>query len=244
MRWQILIVVIALVAIGILLLGQQPAVPLEQTASVQPVNGGTYSEALIGRFGRLNPVLDLNNQADQDIDRLLFSSLIRFDDRGQPFGDLAESWGISQDGKVYNFSIRPDAEWHDGAPVTSDDVIFTIDQLRSDDLPIPEDIREFWMQVEAVTLDDKTLQFRLPEPYAPFLDHLTFGILPKHLLEGLSPAGLIDAEFNLKPVGSGPFQFDSLISEQGEITGVIFGILRFLFWGKTFPRPGCLPLLS
>ena len=234
MRWQILIVVIALVAIGILLLAQQPATPLEQTASVQPVSGGTYSEALIGRFGRLNPVLDLNNQADQDVDRLLFSSLIRFDDRGQPFGDLAESWGISQDGKVYNFSIRPDAEWHDGAPVTSDDVIFTIDQLRSDDLPIPEDIREFWKQVEAVTLDDKTLQFRLPEPYAPFLDHLTFGILPKHLLDGLSPAGLIDAEFNLKPVGSGPFQFDSLMSEQGEITGVVLASFDSYFGEKPF----------
>jgi len=234
MRWQILIVVIALVAIGILLLGQQPATLQELTASVSPVSGGTYSEALIGRFGRLNPVLDLNNQADRDVDRLIFSSLFRFDDRGQPFGDLAESWGISQDGKVYNFSIRPDAEWHDGAPVSSDDVIFTIDLLRSDELPIPEDIREFWKQVEAVTLDDKTLQFRIPEPYAPFLDHLTFGILPKHLLEGLSPAELIDAEFNLKPVGSGPFQFDSLMSEQGEITGVGLASFDSYFGEKPF----------
>jgi peptide/nickel transport system substrate-binding protein len=234
MRWQILIVVIALAAIGILLLGQQPVTPQEAAASAQPVSGGTYSEALIGRFGRLNPVLDSFNQPDRDVNRLIFSSLIRFDDRGQPYGDLAESWGISQDGKVYNFSIRPEAEWHDGRPVTSEDVLFTIDLLRSDELPVTGDVREFWKQVESVSLDEKTLQFRLPEPYAPFLDHLTFGVLPKHLLAGLSTAEIIDAEFNLNPVGSGPFRFDKLITRDGEIAGVELASYDSFFGDKPF----------
>ena len=110
-------------------------------------------------------------------------------------GIWLKSWGISQDGTVYNFSLRPDAVWHDGKPVTSDDVIFTVNFLQNEEIPVPEELREYWSQVEVHKLDDRTLQFRLPEPYAPFLDHLTFGILPEHLLAGLSPSELINADF-------------------------------------------------
>ncbi len=221
MRWQLLVVVLALVAIGVLLAGQQPALLQQAASTVQPVTGGTYSEALIGAFGRLNPVLDYYNQADRDINKLIYSGLVSFDDRGLPVGDLAESWGISQDGTVYNFSIRPDASWHDGLPVTSADIVFTVNLMRSDDLPVPDDLREFWKQIEVLSLDDSTVQFRLPEAFAPFLDYAAFGVLPEHMLGSISPAEIIDADFNLDPVGSGPFQFQSLLSEDGSIKGVV-----------------------
>jgi peptide/nickel transport system substrate-binding protein len=234
MRWQILIVVLALVAIGVLLLDQQPVIQPQQVAQVQPTSGGSYTEALIGSFGRLNPVLDYYNQPDRDINRLIYSSLIKFDDRGQPYGDLAESWGISQDGTVYNFSLKPDAVWHDGKPVTSDDVIFTVQYLKDENIPIPDELREYWSQVEVHKLDDKTLQFRLPEPYAPFLDHLTFGILPEHILNDVSAADLVNAEFNMKPVGSGPFKFDEISSENGQIAGVELSAFDDYFGDKPF----------
>lgn len=220
LRWQFLVVVLALAAIAILLAGQQPSV-LQQVAPVQPATGGTYNEALIGSFGRLNPILDFNNQVDRDVNRLIFSGLVRFDDRGLPVGDLAESWGISQDGMVYNFSIRPDAEWHDGKPVTSGDVEFTVSLLRSEEIPVPADLLKFWTQVEVAQLDEKTVQFRLPEPFAPFLDHLAFGVLPEHILGDLSAGEIVDASFNLKPIGSGPFRFEQLLSTEGKITGVV-----------------------
>ena len=234
LRWQILIVVLALAAIGVLLLIQQQPSAVQQPAPVQPTTGGVYTEAIIGSFGRLNPILDFNNPADRDASRLLFSGLVRFDDRGLPQGDLAESWGISEDGTVYNFSIRPNAVWQDGDPVTSDDIAFTVDYLRSDELPLPEDLRSLWKQVEVKTLDEKTLQFRLPEPYAPFLDYLSFGVLPKHLLEDTSPTEMVDAEFNLKPVGSGPYRFDHMISEQGQIKGVVFSAFEKYYNGRPF----------
>ena len=75
LRWQFLVVVLALAAIAILLAGQQPSV-LQQVAPVQPATGGTYNEALIGSFGRLNPILDFNNQVDRDVNRLIFSGLV------------------------------------------------------------------------------------------------------------------------------------------------------------------------
>ena len=222
LRWPLLIAVIALVAITALLLSQKPV--SQQTVTVpvvKPAEGGIYSEGIIGSFMRLNPVLDYFNEADREVDRLLYSGMLRIDDRGVPQADLATSWGISRDGTIYNFSLNPKAVWHDGQPVTSDDVIFTIQMMSSDDSPLPVDMREFWKQVEINRLDNKTIQFKLPEPFAPFLDYLTFGILPSHLLGDFSLADMIDNPFNLNPIGSGPYRFDHLITVEGKVSGVV-----------------------
>lgn len=232
LRWQLLVVFLALMAISLLLIGQKPV--LEQIVPIQPATGGVYSEAVIGSIGRLNPLLDVYNPADRDVSRLLFSTLISFDDRGIPKGDLAESWGISQDRMVYNFSLRPDAVWHDGERVTSDDVAFTIELLRNEGLPTPKDIRDLWNEIEIIPLNQKTLQFRLPEPFAPFLDYLTFGILPEHLLGNLSPEELIDAPFNLEPVGSGPYLFDHLLLDNGQILGVVLSAFEEYYADRSF----------
>jgi peptide/nickel transport system substrate-binding protein len=221
LRWPILIVILASAAIGILLLSRESNLPPVIPEEVQPVTGGVYIEGLVGSFSRLNPLLDLYNPSDHDVDRLIFSSLIRFDDRGLPLGDLAESWGISLDGTVYNFSLRQEATWHDGQPVVSDDILFTVEMMRDDESIIPADVRELWRAVEVVLLDEKTIQFRIPEPFAPFMDYLTFGILPAHLLSGLTHAEMIDSPFNLQPIGSGPYRLDSLTIEGDEIQGLV-----------------------
>ncbi len=219
LRWQFLIALLALVLIGVLLFGQ-PALPEQTVIAPQPATGGVYTEALVGKPGRFNPILDYYNPADQDIDRLLFSGLIRFDGRGQPQPDLAESWGISRDATIYNFALREGLRWHDGAPITSADVLFTVNLLRNPDLPTPPDLQAMWRDVQVVALDERTVQFRLPEPFAPFLDYLTFGLLPEHLLGDLSSQGLLNDDFNLAPVGSGPYRFDRLLIEDGQIAGV------------------------
>jgi peptide/nickel transport system substrate-binding protein len=224
LRWPLLIVFLALVAIGILLFSQQPAINKTQPTiptEVVPIKGGIYTEALVGSLSRLNPLLDMSSPVDRDVDRLLYSGLIRFDGRGLPLGDLADSWGISSDGLIYNFSIRANAVWHDGQPVTSDDVIFTIELLRNANPTIPTDLQDFWQQIEIKRLDDKTVQFRLPEPFAPFMDYLTFGVLPEHLLGDLTFDDLVNAQFNIQPIGSGPYRFDHLIMEGDKINGLV-----------------------
>jgi peptide/nickel transport system substrate-binding protein len=219
LRWQILIVIIALVAIGVLLLSQKaelPTIPGE----VQPVTGGIYSEALVGSLGRLNPVLDFYNPPDRDVNRLIYSSLVRFDSRGLAQLDLGESMGISRDGMVYNFALRQDAVWHDGQPVTSEDVLFTVELLRDENTPIPDDVKNLWNAVDVEALDPSMVQFRLPEPYSPFMDYLVFGILPEHLLGNLTAEQIVDADFNLNPVGSGPYQFEHFLVEENQIVGL------------------------
>lgn len=223
LRWPLLIAILALAAIALLLISQKPRVlqPIGAEPVNEPAQGGVYTEGLIGALIRLNPILDYYNSPDRDVDRLIFSGLLKFDDRGQPQGDLADSWGISRDGTMYNFSIRSNARWHDGQPVTSDDVIFTLGLMQDDNAPLPADLRSFWKEITVKRLDERTIQFRLPEPYSPFLDYLTFGVLPSHLLGHLNLQDVINAPFNLAPVGSGPYRFDHLVVEDGQVKGLV-----------------------
>lgn len=217
LRWQFLVVLLTLVVVVALLLTQEPG---QQVFAPQPASGGLYTEGLVGSLVRLNPLLDQHNPADRDINRLLFSGLVKFDARGMPVPDLAESWGVSLDGTIYNFSLRPNAFWHDGKPVTVADVLFTIDLIKSDSSLFPADVREMWKKVQIKQLNETTLQFVLPEPFAPFLDYLTFGIVPKHLLETTPPDQISASAFNLAPIGSGPYRFERLIVENGKVLGV------------------------
>src|SRR6266508_5250781 len=222
LRWQIVVVLVAVGIVAVLLFSQQtpsttgPILP-------QPEKGGIYTEGLVGSLGRLNPLLDWNNSADRDVDQLLFSGLVRFDERGLPHADLADS-GVTPDATIYNFSIRPNAVWDDGEPVTSDDVIFTIDRMKSAGSLYPQDIKDLWGKIEVTKLNDKTLKFKLSEPFVPFMDYLTFGVLPKHLLVSVPPDQISTAEFNINPIGSGPYKFDHLLIDNGKITGVVLTV--------------------
>ncbi len=217
-RWQIIIILVTGMVMGLLLLSEQTGFRL---VSPVPTSGGVYTEALIGSMQRLNPALDYYNSADRDVDRLIFSSLIKFDEKGLPKSDLAETWGISYDGLTYNFQLRENAKWHDGTAVTAEDVVFTVDLLRDPDSVLPDDIKEIWNTVQVTALSDNLVQFQLSEAFSPFMDYLNFGILPKHLLGGMTYSEIINSQFNLNPIGSGPYKFESLLVEDGKIKGVV-----------------------
>jgi peptide/nickel transport system substrate-binding protein len=216
-RWQLLIAAGGLILVIGLLLGQTPVI---QPTDPQPVRGGAYTEALVGNLQRLNPVLDHANQADRDVDRLIFTGLVRFDEHGLPMPDLAESWAMSADATIFTFTLREDALWHDGEPVTSNDVIYTFSKLQDEGYPGPAELHTMWQEINIIRLDDRSFQFQLPEPFAPFLDYLTMGLLPDHLLRGVSVVDMIDHPFNLNPIGTGPFRFNHFIIDDDEIVGV------------------------
>jgi peptide/nickel transport system substrate-binding protein len=230
-RWQLLLVGLAIVAIAILLLAQQPIL---QALTAQPERGGIYIEGLVGSIGRLNPLLDSANPVDQDVDRLIFSGLIRFDANGNPQPDLAETWGISLDGLQYNIQLREGLTWHDGEPLTAADVAFTVEMLKDPSLPISEDVRALWQSVEVFAFDDVHIQFRLPSAFAPFMDYLSFGVLPEHILGEMNAATLINAPYNLEPIGSGPYRFNELLHENNQVTGVVLNAWDDYYAGRPF----------
>ena len=204
-RWQLLIIFLTGLVVGFLLLIEQPE-PI--TMQPEAIQGGTYIEALIGQPQRFNPVLDYYNDVDRAVDRLIYSGLLKYDDRGLPLPDLAEAWGVSADGRTYNIQLREGIKFHDGEILTAEDVVFTIELMREGGDVVPQDLQDFWSEIEVVQLADTMLQFRLPEPFSPFTDYLSFGVLPKHLLGYLTFDQIKNDPFNLSPVGSGPYQFD------------------------------------
>ena len=232
-RWQIIIAVLALAAVALLLL-EQSQVGDTITQLIEPATGGVYVEGVVGEPIRFNPLLDKYNQPDQDIDRLVFSRLIRFDSWGNPQPELAESFGVAVTGDIFNIVMRENAVWHDGTPVTTADVLFTIDLMRNAEMPVSADLVNLWNSVEVVAFDALHLQFRLSEPYAPFIDYLSFGILPKHIFEGMSPQEIINDPTNLLPVGSGPYMVDELLTDNGQVTGVVLKSFEDYYMGEPY----------
>lgn len=168
----------------------------------------------------MNPLLDSSNSVDRDVDRLIFSGLVKFDSLGIPEPDLAQSVGVSQDGTLYNITLKPELTWHDGQPLTSEDILFTVELLRNGGDFVPDDIEELWKAVEVKVFDDQNLQLVLPESFAPFMDYLSFGILPEHIFGEMTLDQIANSSINLQPVGSGPFQFSELSMEGSQIVGV------------------------
>ncbi|MCC6383384.1 MAG: peptide ABC transporter substrate-binding protein [Dehalococcoidia bacterium] len=168
--------------------------------------GGVYTEALVGQPSVFNPLLEAGNRPDRDVDRLVFSGLTTWDTTGRPIPDLAASWWVSQDGLTYTFNLRDDVRWHDGQPFDADDVVFTVGLLQSPDFPGPADLGTLWRSVTVTRVSQYSVQFTLPEPFAPFLDYTAIGILPEHRLQGVPPADLAENPFNQSPIGTGPYR--------------------------------------
>ena len=178
-----------------------------------PAHGGRYVEAVVGSPLRVNPLYTAFNDVDKDLATLVFSGLTKLGPDGTVSPDLAESWEVSPDARVYTFHLRQGVTWHDGTAFTADDVIFTWSVLSDPDFKGEPSLGQFWQQVGCSKQDSFTVVCELPEPFAPFLAYTTVGILPRHRLEGLSAEGLFIAPFNEQPIGTGPFILRSLNSQ-------------------------------
>jgi peptide/nickel transport system substrate-binding protein len=177
-----------------------------------PDYGGEYVEGLIGAPQYINPLHASLNSVDAAIAKLVYSSLYTRDDNGNLTNDLADSYDISPDGKVYTVKITDKARWTSGEKVTADDVVFTFNTIQDPQFRSP--LRLNFQGVNIDKIDDATVRFTLSQSYAPFRELLTFGIMPKSLWEDVSPYAVALAELNLKPVGSGPYQFQSLVKDK------------------------------
>jgi peptide/nickel transport system substrate-binding protein len=170
---------------------------------IAPAVGGTYVEGVTGTPQYLDPVIAATD-VDQDISRLVFSGLTRFDRGGAIVADLASTFRTESDGKVWTFEIRPDALWHDGQEVSADDVVYTVKLLQDRGYVGPYADAFRGVTVERVA--SKTVRFTLPDVYGPFAASTTVPLLPSHILGAVSYGDLARQQFNVHPIGTGPFR--------------------------------------
>ena len=170
-----------------------------------PERGGVFREGVAGNPQYINPLLCHTHEIDRDLCSLLFRGLTRLDQQGRVVPDLAERW-TAPDGLVYTFTLRENQFWHDGKPVTIDDLLFTIEMMQNPDSPILPDLAELWRSVTVEPVNEHTVRLLLDEPFAPFLDFTTIGLLPKHIWQDVPPSELLTSPLNLRPIGNGPMQ--------------------------------------
>ncbi|HMA33143.1 MAG TPA: ABC transporter substrate-binding protein [Chloroflexia bacterium] len=191
--------------------GQRPPTP---TTPPQVPRGGTLTIRIAHDVTTLDPFFvekgpDTRDEAAAQVTGLIFSGLTRIDDQLRPEPDLAQSWDVAPDGLSLVFHLRPNVYWHDGAPLTSDDVIWTYNTWLNltGTTALQYHLRDAVLQIGTASPPTSTVRFFLKKPYAPLLTDLAAPILPKHLLKDVPLADLATNSFNFKPVGTGPFQF-------------------------------------
>lgn len=199
-----------------------------------PADGGTYIEGVIGQPQYINPLLAPTSDVDLDLSSLIFSGLLRYNEKQELAPDLAESYEMSPDQKNYTFHLRKNVKWHDGEEFDADDVIFTVANIKNPEYQSPYSSELQDVAVEKI--DNHTIKFTLTkEARASFLaESTTFGISPKHLWEKIPAASAALAELNLKPIGTGPFKFKEYKKDKktGEIVSYTLSLTDDYFARK------------
>jgi peptide/nickel transport system substrate-binding protein len=235
LRWQ--------VGIGLsgslLLLALLWSLAVATASSAPALRERVYAEGVVGTPRNLNPLPWEPSRADSEADlaALLFEGLTRLGPDGTPLPALAEHWEIDATGTVYTFTLRVGLRWHDAAPLSTADVVFTIESLRDPDIAATSPAAEFWRGVEVEAIDDLRLRFRLQAPFAPFLAATTLPIVPRHLLEDVSPTEWETTTWSRRPIGAGPFRLHTINASEALLvpfTGAVRGrptldllVLRF-----------------
>lgn len=195
----------------------------EVASETHPISGGVYRMPLLSNPATLDPAF-VQDKYGEMIVHQIFDCLVRFDQYLGVLPALAENWQVEDQGRVYRFEIRQNAKFHDGEPVTVEDVQFSISRLLKLD-PAPavvphllkivgaEEFRAGKIQrVKGLEiLSDKELRISLTKSHVPFLTALGMyqaSIVPKKIIIKSGK------DFATNPVGSGPFLFEEWKTDQ------------------------------
>lgn len=191
---------------------------------VSPRAGGTYTEGLVGLPQHINPILAALSDVDADLTSIIYSGLFRYNERQELVPDLITNYVVSDDQLTYTFFLHSNVYWHDGEHFNADDILFTIATIQD---PLSQSpLYSSLTGVQAKKIDDMSFSLTLPEPFAPFLSTLTFGILPQHLWYDVPAQNLALTELNIRPIGTGAYKFSSLVKDRsGNIKS--FDLVRY-----------------
>jgi len=182
-----------------------------KNTEIRPALGGFFSEGLIGNPRFINPIYAISDP-DRDLVELLFSGLMKYDERAKIVPDLVKDYEIEEEGKVYEIYLKENILWSDGKPLTADDVIFTIKTIQNPDYKSP--LRTNWLGVGVEKISDLGVRFKLKNAYLPFLENLTLKIIPEHIWQDIPSQNSPLSIYNLRPVGSGPYKLKELKQDE------------------------------
>lgn len=173
-------------------------VAVAENSTFVPIEGGSYTEGLVGQPSAVNPIISAN-PVDQDISALIYARL----------GDLAGAVTPEEDSRTYIVKLKEGLMWEDGVPLTSDDIVFTVKTIQDPVVRSP-----FAKNFESVVVDrisELQVNFVLPAPYVFFKNNIDrLPIIPKHIFSTIPPANLRLSSYNLEPVSSGPYKFKKM----------------------------------
>ncbi len=198
-EWILLVTAIMLLAITQLLW-------YSDSYSVQTYTyGGTYTEATLGEVKSLNPLF-ANTNSEKALSKLLFATLTETDYSGHTGLGLAKSIRTDEDGKNWTITLRDNLKWSDGEPLTNEDVLFTVGIIKNSAVTTNYDSN---LSGVSVREEEGKIIFELPAAYANFPSALNIPILPKHVLADVDPKLLLEDQFSINPISSGPFSFNA-----------------------------------
>lgn len=174
---------------------------------IKPKSGGTYTEGMVGQPRFINP-LYANSDIDRDLTQLVFSGLMKYNEKMEIVPDLVKKYDVEEDGRVYKFYLKDNLLWEDKTPITADDVVFTIKAIQNPDYKSP--LRANWIGVEIEKIGDSAIKLSLKKPYGGFLERCTLKILPAHIWQNITPENSPFDIYNLKAVGSGLYKINAI----------------------------------
>jgi peptide/nickel transport system substrate-binding protein len=186
---------IVAVAIGAVSLALTTGLWVAATTKAVPAAGGEFTEGVVGQPEYVNPVT-AESATDRALVKLVYANL----------NQVADSIESSADGRTWIVHLKPGLRWQDGENLTSDDVIFTVQAIQDPDAASP--LAAEWQGVTVARVSELELSFTLAAPYAFFADNFAdLYILPKHLFADVPPGNWHFSQYNLNPIGSGPYRF-------------------------------------
>ena len=211
-----LVAVLAILAVAVAMPAFRPAAAPAPAPTATPELG--HVQGVLGRPSSITP-LTARTQVDRDLVALLFRGLVRLGPGSAILPDLAERWTVTEKGARWTFHLRADATWHDGVPVTSRDVVYTVDVLHDPDYTGP--LASTWAEIQATALDERTVQFDLADPVGGFLQAAVLPLLPAHILSGVPVASLADDPYAREPLGNGAFALVEMAADRAVLEPVL-----------------------
>lgn len=202
---------------------------MEHTVAI-PSYGGNLTEGVVGSPRFLNPLYAATQDADRDLTEVIYSGLLSYDEKGNLVPDLAQTYEVTQDGKNIEVSLKDKVKWHDGAPFTADDVLFTVRTIQDPSAKSP--LRPNWIGVSVEKISDLRVRFTLKEPYGAFLERLTLNIIPSHIWKEVLAENFAFSDLNLKPVGTGPFKVTKVAKERSGAISAVYLRSFHDYYGK------------